>query len=104
MHVSFCHPAKYAIEKVKPHDIVLDYSGDESKPMIAQIFVAPHEKAKVVSHPTAENQIHLVFEANGLHNIPDLIIQILLIEPVPGLWLPTTYILFGDKTISQDNP
>jgi hypothetical protein len=43
--VLFCHPAKYGIDKVKPHDIVLDYTGDESKPIIAQIFVAPHEKA-----------------------------------------------------------
>jgi hypothetical protein len=93
----FCHPAKYGIDKVKPHDIVLDYTGDESKPMIAQIFVAPHKKAKIVSHPTAENQIHLVFEANRLHNIPDLIIQILLIEPVPVPWPPNTYILFGHK-------
>lgn len=80
----FCHPAKYAIDKVEPHDIVFDYTSDESKPIIAQIFVAPREKAKVVSHPTAENHIHLVFEANGLHNIPDLIIQILFIETVPG--------------------
>jgi hypothetical protein len=99
--VLFCHPAKYGIDKVKPHDIVLDYTGDESKPIIAQIFVAPDEKAKLVSHPTAGNQIHLVFEAKCLHNIPDLIIQILLIEPVPGPWPPTTYILFGHKAISQ---
>jgi hypothetical protein len=102
--VLFCHPAKYAIDKVKGNDVALDYAGREENPIIGYIFVAPVQKTKLVSHPTAENQIHLFLEISGLHNIPDLLIQILLIGPVPGPWPLQTIILFGLKAIRQDQP
>jgi hypothetical protein len=68
------------------------------------VFVALAEKAKLVSHPTAENQIHLFFETRGLHNILDLLIQILLVEPVAEPWPPHAIILFGYKSIRQNEP
>ncbi|HEX2472899.1 MAG TPA: hypothetical protein VHJ59_09120 [Nitrososphaera sp.] len=102
--VLFCYPAKYAIDKLKPYDIVLYYVGDEENPIVGYVFVAPAQKAKPVSHPTAENQIHLVFETSGLHNIPDLLIRILLIDPVPGPWPPQSITLFGFKAIRQNEP
>ena len=57
------------------------------------VFIAAAEKAKVVSHPTAKNQIHLVFETNGLRNLPDVILKVLLIEPVQGPWPNKRYSL-----------
>lgn len=50
-----CHPAKYAIDKVKTYDIVVDYAGYEENPIVGYVFVAPAEKAKLVSQPRAEN-------------------------------------------------
>jgi hypothetical protein len=84
--------------------LLLYYASDEEYPIVGYVFVAPAQKAKLVSHPTAENQIHLVFETSGLHNIPDLLIQILLIDPVPGPWPPQSIILFGFKDIIQNEP
>jgi hypothetical protein len=33
----FCHPAKYAMDKVKPSDIVLDYARHEENPIVEYI-------------------------------------------------------------------
>jgi hypothetical protein len=84
MHGSFFDPAKYAIDKLKPYDIVLEYAGDEENPIVGYVFVALAEKAKLFSHLTAENQIHLFLKLWVCTNVPKLLVPILLIEPVPG--------------------
>lgn len=49
-----------------------------------------------------ENQIYLCIGTSDLHNFPDLLLQILVIEPLTGPWLPKIIIFFGYEDMRHD--
>ncbi len=96
--VLFTHPTKYArIDRPDKNDIVLTDAIIEENPMIAKLYVTPLAKKTIRRDPSTKNQIALAFEITGLKGVPDVLLQILLIQPVPGPWPPYSYVIFASE-------
>ena len=96
-HVAFQHPQCFATvptSEIKKRDVCLRYPIDESYPIQAQFFVAPHEKARWIDVESAIKQMNLLFEFSGLTDVPGLSAQLVLHHGPAGSWPPYSYVVY----------
>jgi len=94
----FEHPSKWSvISRPRKRDVCLSYPIDETRPLWAQVYVAPIGKLQLVMPPSAIQQVNLLFECLGLAKVPDLLMQLVVGHGATGPWPTKGGIIFRHK-------
>jgi hypothetical protein len=95
-HVLFPHPRGLTpLEGLRKRDICLGFPIDEQRPLEGLLSVAPLNGWMLRGiNPVTEYQQHLIFKYRDLRETPDLAVQFVLGNGVPGEWPPGFVTMF----------
>lgn len=100
--VLFSHPSKYSVlptpQKVKKHDVLLNYPIDEGRPLVAHLIVSLLSNIPIIRKQDATYQVLLTFEFQRMGNdMPAIAVQLVIYHGAMGPWPPYTYLIFAGK-------
>ena len=94
----FEHPSAFAAipeSSVRKRDVCWRYPIDESKPLWAQLYVAPIKKLQVVTVPSATHQINGLFRYEAPDSKNGIVVQLVFGHGAEGPWPPATHLVFS---------